>query len=223
MSEHTRDEEQHRPDHQSSEQTASEQKGPVQKQTEQNSTDPALDSATELETEIDPVENANSVLPVAFRQQGIRALPGFLKYLFQQYLANRGTLNAAALTYTTLFAVVPLMTVSYSILSSVPSFGDMSTQLENLIFDHFVPTSGLAVRDHLSQFASQARTLTAVGIVVLVLTAYMMLKTIEGAFNHIWRVKKARKGISSFVLGGAQPRTGGVWDLRCHPTWPHCH
>ncbi len=124
----------------------------------------------------------------------------FLCYLQASFRANQGTLNAAALTYTTLFAVVPLMTVTYAMLASIPSFQGVSVQLENLIFNHFVPSSGVAVRDYLSQFASQARTLTAVGVGFLVVTAFLMLRSIEAAFNRIWRVRKPRKGMASFLL-----------------------
>ncbi|OMH25889.1 YihY family inner membrane protein [Motiliproteus sp. MSK22-1] len=130
----------------------------------------------------------------------VKELWRFLRYLFRQFRQNKGTLNAAALTYTTLFAVVPLMTVSYAMLSAIPSFQGVELQLENLIFNHFVPTSGAAVKNYLGEFASQARTLTAVGVGFLIVTAYMMLKTIEAAFNHIWRVEQPRRGVSSFLL-----------------------
>ncbi len=124
----------------------------------------------------------------------------FLRYLYDQFDQNQGTLNAGALTYTTLFAVVPMMTVTYAMLSSIPSFQGVGVQLEDLIFNHFVPSSGIAVKEYLAQFASQARTLTAVGVGFLIVTAYMMLKTIETAFNRIWRVNQPRQGLSSFLL-----------------------
>jgi len=124
----------------------------------------------------------------------------FLRLLMRQFGANHGVLNAAALTYTTLFAVVPMMTVTYSMLASIPSFQGVSAQLEALLFDNFVPSSGESIRSYLSSFAAQARTLTAVGVGFLVITAYMMLKSIENTFNRIWQVEKPRQGLSSFLL-----------------------
>lgn len=143
----------------------------------------------------DTVKNKQSIMLARVTLAG-----QFLAYLFQQFRANQGTLNAAALTYTTLFAVVPLMTVTYTMVSSIPTFSDVGVQIEDMIFENFIPSSGMAVREHLSGFASQARTLTAVGVVFLVITAYMMIKTIEAAFNRIWRVEEQRQGISSFLL-----------------------
>ncbi|WP_315983214.1 hypothetical protein [Aliamphritea spongicola] len=52
----------------------------------------------------------------------LRAAAAFVRYLFVQFIENKGMLNASALTYTTLFAVVPLMTVTYAMLAIVSPF-----------------------------------------------------------------------------------------------------
>jgi membrane protein len=124
----------------------------------------------------------------------------FLRYLGRQFINNKGMLNASALTYTTLFAVVPLMTVSYAMLAAIPSFQGAGEQLQGWIFENFVPATGAVVQDYLSDFASQARKLTAVGLIFLFVTSIMMMKNIEGAFNRLWRVSEPRKGLSSFLL-----------------------
>ena len=124
----------------------------------------------------------------------------FIRELLRQFQANQGILNAAALTYTTLFAVVPLMTVSYSMLAAVPNFKGVGEQLQGWIFSNFVPATGEVVQGYLSTFAAQAQSLTVVGIVFLAVTSIMMMKNIEAAFNRIWRVAEPRKGISSFLL-----------------------
>ncbi|WP_415887912.1 YihY family inner membrane protein [Neptuniibacter sp. QD37_6] len=124
----------------------------------------------------------------------------FIRYLFRQFLQNQGILNAAALTYTTLFAVVPLMTVSYAMLAAIPSFQGVGHELQGWVFDNFVPATGAVVQDYLNDFSSQARKLTAVGIALLAITSIMMMKNIEAAFNRIWRVNESRKGLSSFLL-----------------------
>lgn len=128
------------------------------------------------------------------------ALLVFIRSLARQFQANQGILNAAALTYTTLFAVVPLMTVSYSMLAAVPNFRGVGEQVQAWIFANFVPATGEVVQNYLGTFASQAQSLTVIGIVFLVVTSIMMMKNIEAAFNRIWRVAEPRKGLSSFLL-----------------------
>lgn len=124
----------------------------------------------------------------------------FLVFTGKALQANKCQQGAAALTYTTLFALVPMMTVSYVILSVMPALQDIGTQIETVIFDSFLPDTGGQIKDHLSQFSEQAKQLTVPGILMLFLTALMMLKTIEATFNDIWGVEKSRRGISSFLL-----------------------
>lgn len=120
--------------------------------------------------------------------------------LVKQFLANGGIINASALTYTTLFAVVPLMTVSYAVLAMIPSFQGVGQEIQHWVFSNFVPATGEVVQNYLADFTSQARRLTAVGAIFLFVTSVMMMKNIEAAFNRIWRVKESRKGMSSFLL-----------------------
>lgn len=124
----------------------------------------------------------------------------FLLYLVNQFLRNGGIINASALTYTTLFAVVPLMTVSYAMLAAIPSFQGVGEQVQGWVFSNFVPTTGEVVQGYLKDFTQQAQKLTAVGVGFLIVTSIMMMRNIEVAFNRIWRVTEQRKGMSSFLL-----------------------
>lgn len=134
------------------------------------------------------------------RKGSFPAILVFIRSLAQQFQSNQGILNAAALTYTTLFAVVPLMTVSYSMLAAIPNFRGVGEQLQSWIFANFVPATGQVVQEYLGTFATQAQKLTVIGVVFLAVTSIMMMKNIEAAFNRIWRVAEPRKGMSSFLL-----------------------
>ncbi len=124
----------------------------------------------------------------------------FWKVLYQRFLEHRGISSAAALTYTTLFAVVPLMTVTFSVISAIPFFHGMGGQIQTFIFSNFVPSTGATVQEYLQGFSLQARHLTWVGVLVLAVTAFMMLLNIEHAFNVIWRIRQPRRGVAGFML-----------------------
>ena len=118
----------------------------------------------------------------------------------QRFTKLSHTTRASALTYTTLFALVPLMTVIYSMLSLLPSLQQGSGEIEKLLMDNLMPASGDALMVYLHQFSQQAQKLTVVGIVFLMITAFMMLRAIENTFNQIWQLPSGRKGLSSFLL-----------------------
>ena len=124
----------------------------------------------------------------------------FLARVAAQYTQTQCQKSAAALTYMTLFAIVPLMTVTYAMFSVIPAFQGLTEQLQGFIFNHFVPDSGQEVQDYLAAFSSQARKLTWVGLLMLFATAYLMLKNIEKTFNSIWGISSGRRGLSSFLL-----------------------
>jgi membrane protein len=132
--------------------------------------------------------------------QRVNNLLEFWRFLLQRFIADQGTSNAAALTYTTLFAVVPMMTVTFSMLSAIPAFQDTGEQIQNFIFRNFVPSAGETLQQYLRDFTTQARQLTWIGVMVLAATAFWMLVTIEKTFNTIWRVRQPRRGVSSFLL-----------------------
>lgn len=129
-----------------------------------------------------------------------RSTLNFFKYLAGNFVNQDAQKNAAALTYMSLFAMVPMMTVIYSMFSVIPAFHGVADQLNGLIFDNFVPETGDQVKSYLADFSSQARNLTGVGVAMLLVTAFLMLKNIEKTFNTIWGVRQARRGLSSFLL-----------------------
>ena len=105
--------------------------------------------------------------------------------MWSQFFLHDCLAAAAALTYTTLFAVVPLMTVTYTFFALVPEYADLGEQVENFVFENFVPGSSEVVQEKLTECAERARNLTAAGFVVLFVTAFLMLIRIEKSFNTI--------------------------------------
>ena len=124
----------------------------------------------------------------------------FCYYLVCSFLQHDGTKTAANLTFTALFAVVPVMTVSYSILSLIPYFKAVEGQLDDFLFKHFLPATGESLLPYLKGFSAQASNLTVVGLVMLFVTSILMLRKIEASFNQIWHVRTPRKGVSGFLL-----------------------
>lgn len=123
----------------------------------------------------------------------------FSRFVIRRFLADDCRQNAASLTYTTLFAVVPMMTVLFTLLAAIPSLKHISVDIQNFIFSHFLPDTGVKIQNYLSDFSTQASNLTLVGVFMLFVTALLMLVTIEQAFNQIWKVKQPRHSLVGFL------------------------
>jgi membrane protein len=133
-------------------------------------------------------------------KEAIERLRWFGRQIVRQFLELGLMESAGALTYTTLFAVVPLMTVAYTMMSVLPAFSGVGEQVQEFIFRNFVPESSSMVKETLTEFSNQARELTFFGIAFLVVTAFLMLVTIEKAFNVIWHVAEPRRGLQRFLV-----------------------
>lgn len=99
-----------------------------------------------------------------------------------------------------LFALVPLLTVIYTMASAVPAFQGLEENIQAFLFENLMPDTNSEIQDYLSDFSRQAKNLTGFGIAFLVITAVLMLRNIEKAFNQIWRTRKNRSPVSSFLL-----------------------
>ena len=123
-----------------------------------------------------------------------------LDYLISRYTVDRCSENAAALTYMSLFALVPLLTVLYTMASAIPAFQGAEAQVQQILFTHLVPETSSDIQEYLNTFSRQAKNLTGPGIAFVLITAVLMLRNIEKAFNLIWRARQNRSPVSSFLL-----------------------
>ncbi len=135
---------------------------------------------------------SHSRAPVSLLSAAI-AVRAFLLLIIQHFLRDRCLQAAGALSYTALLSLVPLTAVVLGILSVFPVFEQVTEQIQGFVFDNFVPASGTAVQEYLLGFADKAKSLTAAGVLFLLVTAVMMLSTISDALNVIWKVRQRRR------------------------------
>lgn len=122
--------------------------------------------------------------------RGIRRLSRFAtRRIAQERIAQ----VAGSLTFTTVLAVVPLITVAFAIFTAFPIFSTFQDALRGFLSDRLMPPSvNQQIFRYLDEFADKAKGLTTAGMIALVLTSVLTMTTIESAFNVIWRVPKAR-------------------------------
>ncbi|WP_131782731.1 YihY family inner membrane protein [Legionella gresilensis] len=127
-------------------------------------------------------------------------LERFIRFVINHFIEDDCTYRASALAFTTLLAIVPLMTVGFSILSSFPVFHNFTGPVQDFIFENFVPATGKAIQNYIHDFSAQVSKLSIWGVAFLFVTAILVMVTIERAMNKIWRVSNARKGVAAFLL-----------------------
>ncbi len=127
----------------------------------------------------------------------IRAL---IRFIVARFAQDHCAQTAASLTFTTLLALVPMITIALTVFSAFPVFEDFSTQIKIYLMNNLMPESAaIIITQYMQQFSDSAARLTAVGIVFLTVTAMLMMLTIEKEFNVIWRVTRPRPLIKRLV------------------------
>ena len=116
-----------------------------------------------------------------------------LRFAGQRLREERLPQVAGSLTFTTVLALVPLLTIALAVFTTFPLFVTFRRALDGYFLRSLIP-AGIAstILNNLNQFASQATQLSALGAVALVATAVAMVATVDRTFNRIWRVRAAR-------------------------------
>ncbi|CAH2798885.1 MAG: Virulence factor BrkB [uncultured Caballeronia sp.] len=120
----------------------------------------------------------------------VKRLAGFVA---QRIGEDRVAQVAGSLTFTSVLSLVPLATVAFALFTAFPIFGSFQASLQDFLAVHLMPPQiNDQIFKYLNQFASKAKGLTMVGMIILLVTSVMTMMTVESAFNVIWRVRKAR-------------------------------
>ena len=100
---------------------------------------------------------------------------------------------AASLAFTTVLAIVPLLAVMLSLMTAFPIFSDFESALQVFLREQLMPEEfSETVMQYLDEFVSQASRLSTVGGVFLLVTAVLVILSIDDALNDIWHVKTQR-------------------------------
>jgi len=141
----------------------------------------------------------------------LRQLGRFLAHVLKRFNEDRCLQIASSLTFTTLLALVPLVTLTLALMAAFPMFSGLGEHIHAFLLANMLPEkAGKVVTGYIEQFSGQAGRLTALGTAVLAVTAFLMMFTIERAFNSIWRVSRPRPVAQRILIYWATLTLGPV-------------
>jgi len=134
--------------------------------------------------------------------------------------------SASNLAFTTLIAIVPLLAIGFAIVSVFPVFGEVTEQVRAFATRTLLPEAAdRVVAVYLSEFAANAAQVSVIGLAVLLVTALVLVLTIEGAFDDIWRSGSVRRRVprlavySMLVSVGPLLIGAGLWLTSLLVSW----
>lgn len=101
------------------------------------------------------------------------------------FLDGCGTM-CASLSYTTLFAAVPLLVVSFAVLNHLPVLAGLRQTVDDFLFLELLPSLGPGLSEALHGFLHNATGLGFVGYLLLSVTVLLFWVEIDLALHRIW-------------------------------------
>jgi membrane protein len=130
----------------------------------------------------------------------LRAVSDYIIFLWQRCQQDNIKVPAGHLAYVTLLSLVPFLAVIFYMLSAFPMFSELNRILEDLIYNNFVPTSGDAIKLHMSGFIENTKKMSMMGIGSLIVIALLLISTIDQTINRIWRCTNKRSKVQAFTI-----------------------
>jgi membrane protein len=124
----------------------------------------------------------------------------FAGFVWHRFVDEHCFSAAGTLSFTTVFALVPLTTAVFGILAAFPVFQQWSNALSDFVFANFVPAAAKAVQSYLVDFAGNASRLTSAGALALLVSALLMMSSVEESFNRIFRAPARKRRLARFVV-----------------------
>ncbi|MDQ8022945.1 MAG: YihY family inner membrane protein [Moraxellaceae bacterium] len=118
----------------------------------------------------------------------------FLHMVLARFRDTRGMQIAGSLTFTTLLSLVPLVTVVLLVTSQFDGFSSIGVEARNFLVRNLLPDrAGKVITTYALQFSQKASNLTVLGTALLLVTAVMLLQTVDRTLNAIWNIPQPRR------------------------------
>jgi membrane protein len=130
---------------------------------------------------------------IAFAQELLRIarrveVPVLVRDVVQRMREERMAQAASSLTFTTLLALVPLVTVALAVFSTLPAFDALRRALEDYFIESLMPKPvASTVTQYLTLFAGKAKGLSLMSTLFLGVSALALFASIERTLNGLWR------------------------------------
>ncbi len=129
-----------------------------------------------------------------------KASYAYLSFIWQRSKEDNIKVPAGHLAYVTLLSIVPLLAVIFSILSAFSGFSELKQIFEDFIYNNLVPTSGEAIKEHMTGFIENTQKMSMMGIASLIVIALLLISTIDQTINRIWRCTNKRSKVQAFTI-----------------------
>lgn len=117
----------------------------------------------------------------------------FLREVTREFYDIEGTSRAAALAYTTLLSLIPLLVAFTQALQRYfrNLFPNSQAQIDNIL-NNVIPYQSPVISYHIAKFAENAQAASTFGVIIFIVITFRLFLAVETTINQIWKVRSVR-------------------------------
>ena len=128
----------------------------------------------------------------------------FVREVTREFYDIEGTSRAAALAYTTLLSLIPLLVAFTQVLQHYfqSLFPNFQSEIDNVL-NAVIPYQSPVLTYHLARFAQNAQAASTFGVIIFIVIAFRLFLAVETTINQIWKernVRAYRQKIMAFTM-----------------------
>ena len=116
------------------------------------------------------------------------------KYFLNRVKRDSIGLEASALSFTSILALIPAISVIFYFFSVFPPFEQFRESLKNFAKANFMPVFADNLGNYVGTFVEHAGKLTATSTVVFFVISLLLVRSIDQCLNRIWRGGRRKLG-----------------------------
>ncbi|MDR1615129.1 MAG: YihY family inner membrane protein [Campylobacteraceae bacterium] len=95
---------------------------------------------------------------------------------------------SSSLSFHTILAIIPVLLLTFSVITKLPSFEEHYNTIKSFIFDSLSPSNPLAISEYIDKFLGNTTQIGIFGFVTMLIVSIMFFRDYETIFNKIMHV-----------------------------------
>jgi membrane protein len=113
-----------------------------------------------------------------------------IKFFIKSFIDKELTLFAASLSFYTIFTIIPLLLIMMTLITSLPSFGDIYLKIQDYIFSNLMPVNSEMVMNQINGFLANSSKMGVMGTAMIIVASLLFFQNFEYIANKIFRAQK---------------------------------
>jgi len=122
------------------------------------------------------------------------------KFFLKTFIDKELTLFAASLSFYTIFTIIPLLLIMMTLITSLPSFGNIYEKIQGYIFSNLMPVNSELVMNQINGFLANSSKMGVMGTTMIIIASLLFFQNFEYIANKIFKAKKRSlwEGITTY-------------------------